>query len=509
MKGFVWKHFTLVFVLLTLTIALSGCSGEKAGEDSSQIIVGIPQDLEDSLDPNKAVAAGTKEVLFNLFEGLVKPEPDGSISPAVASEYNLLDDGKTYVFTLREGVKFHNGQAVTAEDVKYSIEKCADTTAGEPLISAYSNIAAVNVRDEKTVEVVLEEANTEFLAEMATVNAAIVPAGHDKADTEPIGTGPFQFVSRSPQENFIVEKFDEYWGEGAKLDKVIFKVCANADTIVMDLKGGSIDMFARLSSTQAGELAGSDFNIEEGTMNLVQALYLNHAQEPFNDERVRQAMCYAVNKQEIMDFMADGKGTAIGSSMFPAFGKYFLPELSDKYPQDIEKAKALLSEAGYPDGFSMTITVPSNYQPHIDTAQVLVEQLKQAGINASINLVEWDTWLSDVYTNRNYESTLVGVDASSMTARALLERFTSDYARNFINYNNPEYDALFEQAVSSTDEAAQTEYYKQMETMLADTAANVYIQDMAELVAIHKRFGGYTFYPLYVQDMSKIYPVEQ
>ena len=265
-------------------------------------------------------------------------------------------------------------------------------------------------------------------------------------------------------------------------------------------------MYPRINSTQAAQLADDqDLEIYEGGMNLIQALYLNNGEKPFDDEKVRQALCYAVNRQEVLDMMADGKGTIIGSSMFPAFEKYYMPELVDKYPQDIQKAKELLAEAGYPDGFDMTITVPNNYQQHIDTAQVLVEQLKQVGINAEIQLIEWDSWLSDVYGERNFQSTVVGIDAAYLSGRALLERFTSDSDKNFINYSNPEYDSLYEQVKKSTDESEQIDLYKQMETLLADDAANVYIQDMAAEVVLRKGYGGYVFYPLYVQDMAKIY----
>ena len=191
--------------------------------------------------------------------------------------------------------------------------------------------------------------------------------------------------------------------------------------------------------------------------------------------------------------------------MFPAFEKYYMPELADKYPQDIEKAKELLTEAGYPDGFEMTITVPNNYQQHIDAAQVLAEQLKQVGIQAEIQLVEWDSWLNDTYADRQFQSTVVGLDASYLSARALLERFASDSEKNFINYSNPEYDALYEQVTKSTDDAEQVSLYKEMETLLADDAANVYIQDMASEVVLRKNYGGYEFYPLYVLDMAKIY----
>lgn len=495
----------MTLVCGALTIALGACSGDKAGESSSQITIGIPQDIEDSLDPHKAVAAGTKEVLFNLYEGLVKPDSSGELQPAIASDYSISEDATTYTFTLREGVKFHDGSMVTAEDVKYSIDRCADTTNGEPLVEAYSNIKSVNIVDEKTVEVVLNTADSDFLANMTT---AIIPASNENPDTNPIGTGPYKYVSRSPQENFVVEKFDEYWGTPANIENVTFRVCANADSIVMNLQGGSIDMFARLTTTQASQL-GDQFDVLEGTMNLVQALYLNNAVEPFNDERVRQALCYAVDPQGIMDLISDGKGTEIGSSMFPAFEKYYMPELNDVYNQDFDKAKELLAEAGYPDGFSFTITVPSNYQQHIDTAQVLVEQLKNIGVTAEIELVEWETWVSEAYTNRNFEATVVGVDASSLTASALLSRFVSDAPNNFINFSNADYDAAYARAEAAVDDEEKTEAYKECERLLAEHAANVYIQDLPCLVALNKKYAGYEFYPLYVQDISKLYIVEE
>lgn len=527
------KLLLLMSAVLTLSIALSGCSGgkkregtannppneetggqtQKAEEQNSlkepveggSIVVGIPQDLEDSLDPHIAVAAGTKEILFNIFEGLVKPDSEGNLVSAVASEHKVSEDGKIYTFILRDGVKFHNGAKVTVEDIKYSIDRCADRSKGEPLVSAYSIIESTNIIDEKTIEIVLSEPNTEFLAYMTT---AIIPKDYKDQDKAPVGTGPFRYVSRSPQENIILEKFEDYWGEPAHLDQVTFKIIADSDTIVMNLKGGSVDMFARITSAQAAELGG-EFQIEEGTMNLVQALYLNNAEPPFDQKLVRQALCYAVNPEEIMMMIADGKGTEIGSSMFPAFGKYYVEELKDVYTTDIEKAKSLLAEAGYPNGFDMTITVPSNYGPHIDTAQVLAEQLKQIGVNAKIELIEWDSWLSDVYGGRKYQSTVVGVDASALTASALLERFTSSAPNNFINFKNETYDQLYEEVKSCTDDEKQVELYKQMETILAEDAANVYIQDMAELVALRKNFGGYTFYPLYVQDLSKIYRISE
>ena len=528
-------------MLLTLTVALGGCSGDKAAGDSTQIAdtsaanssevesatnmeanasseetkdteeggshitIGIPQDL-DSLVPSLSQGAGTQEILYNIYEGLYKPDSEGNLVPAVASDYTMSEDGLVYTFTLRDGIKFHNGNPVTVEDVKYSIETCAGLNGGEPVISAFSNIESVEAPDDKTVVITLKESSSPFMAILSTVEAAIVPADAPDLQTDPVGTGPYRFVSRSLQENVVLERFDDYWGEPAHIKDITLKVLADSDSIVMNLEGGAVDLVARVSTAQAAEL-GDDFEVLEGTMNLVQAMYLNNAVAPFDNEKVRQALCYAVNKQEILDFVSEGKGTPVGSSMFPAFGKYYVEELNDIYTTDIDKAKALLADAGYADGFSFTMKVPSNYQQHVDTAQVVAEQLKQINVTANIELIEWETWLSDVYQGRDFEATLVGVDASTLTAGAMLSRFRSDAHNNFINFNNEEYDAAYEEALAAEavmDDDKATEAYKKCETILAETAANVYIQDMCELVAVRKGYTGYTFYPLYIQDFSKL-----
>ena len=504
MKKSVLCFFVCMSVLMST--ALCACAGGKA-DASSQIVVGIAQDLEDSLDPHKAVAAGTKEILFNVFEGLLKPDSDGNINPAVASSYKVLEDGKAYEFTLRENVKFHDGRPVTAEDVKYSLEKIAGMMGDEPMIPAYSLIESVDIISDNTVSISLSEPDVDFPTYLAMVNAAIIPKDNAQIDTNPIGTGPYKFESRSVLQNFIISKNDDYWGDKAYIERVIFNIVPEGDTIVMNLRGGSLDMYSHLTIDQANQLS-EQFNVLEGTMNLVQALYLNNNVKPFDDIRVRQAMCYAIDVDEMLNLTSEGKGTPIGSSMYPAFNKYYMPELADNYKHDTNRAKELLKEAGYPNGFDMTITVPSNYQPHINTAEVLVQQLKSAGINASINLVEWNTWLNDTYIGRNFESTVIGVDASYMTARALLERFYSKADNNFINFSSAEYDDLYEKVIVSIDDNEKTEMYKRMEEILSEDAANVYLQDMAEFVAINKKYTGYKFYPLYVLDMSKIRPVE-
>ena len=229
------KKKLMAFLLLAslLCAALTGCGGsstEKTPEDgqtqggstdavANEITVGIAQDLDDSLDPHLAVAAGTKEVMFNVFEGLMKPTSTGDLTPAVAESYTVSEDRLTYTFTLREGVKFHNGDEVTAEDVVYSISRCADTTDGTPLVEAFSVIQSVEAVDARTVAITIAEPSNELISYMTT---AILPADYDQQDTAPVGTGPFKFVSRAAQDNIVLEKFDEYWGTPAYLDKVTF-----------------------------------------------------------------------------------------------------------------------------------------------------------------------------------------------------------------------------------------------------------------------------------------------
>lgn len=507
------KRILAVFLAAAaLTCSLSACGGAttqttapsdettpSSGEPhGNEITVGIAQDLESSLDPYQMTAAGTREVMFNVFEGLVKPDSSGNYVNAVASDVSISEDGLTYTFTLRDGVVFHNGETCTTEDVLYSFETCAATSWTSAVVEALSAVTDLRAEGNQVI-VTLNAPNPDFLSYVSSVS--IVPAGYDQQATQPVGTGPFKFVSRSVQENIILERHKDYYGTPAYLDRVTYRIYEDSNALFTALNSGALDLVAHLTSDQVSNLTNG-YEVLEGTMNLVQALYLNHAVEPFNDVRVRQALCYAVDVDAMLALTAGGHGTKVGSSMYPAFTKYFDASLADAYPHDVEKAKALLAEAGYPDGFSFTITVPSNYQPHVDTAEVLVEQLSQVGITAQIDLVDWNTWLEDVYGNRNFETTVVGFDSSILNASGMLARWVTGSDQNMINYSDPDYDAAYAAAQATVDDAEQTAYYKECLQILSDTAANVYLQDLADFVAINPALEGFQFYPLYVIDMS-------
>ena len=526
MPKFVKRALLLLVAIAMLPVSLYGCTGDteptppvvgvsdsgsdptaaRSGElpEGNSVTVGIAQDLS-NLDPQLAATAGIREVLFNIFEGLVKASPDGSLTPAVASDYEISEDRKTYTFTLREGVTFHNGEAVTVEDVVYSLKRCAGSeNDGKPLVSAFSAVESIEAPDGRHVVITLKEPGLEFFN---ALTAPIIPEGSGPTITQTMtGTGPFRFVSYTPQDSLVAEKYDGYWDQekAAKLDKVTFKIVPDVNAMVIGLKGGTLDLVVHLPNNLEGEVK-DQFTIHRDTMKLVQALYLNNAVEPFDNELVRQAMYYAIDVDEIIDFVCGGAGVATGTSMYPAQKKYFMPELAQRYGQDVEKAKELLAQAGYPDGFEMTITAPSNYAQHMDTAQVIIEQLKAVGITAQLIPVEWSAWVSDVYKGRDYHSTVCSIAADDMTAREMLIRYTSGHDKNFIAFSDEEYDEAVAGALAATDEEEQTRLYKRAEEILNERAASLWIQDLCDLAVVNPKLDGFTFYPTYVIDMSSVY----
>ena len=195
--------------------AETAAAPETGRAAANEINIGIAQDF-DSLDPHTMNAAGTKEIMFNVFEGLVKPNSDGEIVPAVASEIIKSEDGLTYTFTLRQGVKFHNGDPVTMQDLVFSIERRWNSDDAAAILTALSVIDHLD-HDDSTLTITLSEPSNEFLA--AVMNVYIIPAGYDKQATEPIGTGPYKFVSRTVQDSLVLERFADYWGTPGNIDK--------------------------------------------------------------------------------------------------------------------------------------------------------------------------------------------------------------------------------------------------------------------------------------------------
>lgn len=494
----------------------SGAAAESIGEGSSaasnslsekpapggKVVFGMTQDLA-SLDPHVDTDAGTRDVVFNLYEGLVKPSSTGEMIPAVASDYKISDDAKTYTFTLRDGIKFSDGTPVTTDDVKYSLERYAENQGDS---SAFSNIADISAKDGKIV-LTLKEADAELLPLM---DVAIIPQKNQDPAKSPIGTGPFKFESYTPGEGICMTRNENYWQEGLPyLDEVDFKFVPDVETEFMDLQAGTIDIMKYMTSDQIETLgADSNYNIVEGSMNLVQGLYLSSSYEPLSKPEVRQALSYAIDRDAINQFLFNGKSKVIGTHMIPAMSSLYNKECDGVYTHDIEKAKELLKAAGYENGFDLTITVPNSYQQHIDTATIIKEQFAEIGVNVTLNPVEWSDWLQNTYRGGNFQATVIGFDGTLAPA-SWLKKYTTNASNNFVHYSNSEYDETYAKAAASVDQEEKTELYKKCQKILTDDAASVYIQDPANLVAVNKKFAGYTFYPTSAEDMSVLYQVSK
>ena len=215
------KRFLVIVLSFVLLFSLTACGGggsdtpeininpEPSGEpaEGGEITIGITADLDSSLDPHvSSSSAGTREILFNVFEGLMKPDAEGNLNPAIAESYTVNDKADEYTFTLRQGVKFHNGNDVTVDDVVYSLSRAAGLETGEPLVADVAGIKSVKATDDKTVVVKLAAPDTEFLAHITT---AIIPKDIDP-EKEVVGTGPFKFAGRKVQESITFEKFADY-----------------------------------------------------------------------------------------------------------------------------------------------------------------------------------------------------------------------------------------------------------------------------------------------------------
>ena len=466
-------------------------------------VVGITQEPS-SFDPHMAVAAGDKELIFNIYEGLYKFDSTGALNPCLATDCEISEDSSVYTFTIREGVTFHNGDTLDADDVVYSLKRAAgllDTQDGTALVAELDCIKDVVKSDDGKVVVTLESGNSELLSYFTT---GIIPDGYDNCESAPVGTGPFMFDSYTIGENVTLVKNPDYWQDGLPyLDTVTFKICADMDSGLLELQNGSIDIFPYLDSVRADQLDPTQFTIESNGSNMVQIFALNNAVEPLNDPLVREAINIAINREDIIEVTMGGAGVELTTAMSPAMGTYYDPSLDGTYTQNIDEAKALLAEAGYPDGFELTVTVPSNYLVHVNTAVELASELSAVGIDLEIEQVDWATWLETVYTNRQYESTVICL-TSDYAPYDVLQRYASDSSDNFINYSNSEVDALLAQIPTLADTDAKTAAYHEILNIMVEDNASCYIQDPTTLTAVSTRLTGYSVYPMYVQDMSQV-----
>lgn len=507
MRNF-FKLLIAFSTLIALVVVVSACSDKeesgnnKRTNDSSEVNIRINND-PDFLDPHMAQASITFQMILNIFDGLLVGDTDGTLKPSLAEDYNVSEDGLTYTFTLREGVTFHNGDPLTVEDVQYSFERLMGTETGEPLSSNFDNIASLDAPDEKTFVIKLKEPNSAFLSYLTALHSAIIPKSNDgKHNENPIGTGPFQYSSYSPENNMVLVKNENYWKEGLPyLDKVTFTFQPDDQTALLSLQAGEMDIVA-VGSHRVQEVE-NQFNIQYQDSNSVLLVGYNQQREPFNDVRVRQAINYAVNKDDVIEAAFSGYATKLGSNMSPAAGEVHKEGLEDAYVRDVEKAKQLLADAGYADGFSTTLSISSHAALYTNVAQVVVENLKEVGIDVEIEVVEWGVWLERIYQGRDYDMTIIDF-TGELSPYETIERYQSNASGNFFNFTNPEFDGLMKDVLSESDIDRQTEIYHRAQEILSEEAAAVYLADYQIIWALNPDLEGYKLYPYFFHDLSEV-----
>lgn len=473
--------------------------GIKEGGEATVMIQTEP----DSFDPFIAVAADTESILFNVYDGLFVLKDDGTMAPDLAESYEVSDDHCTYTFHLRDGATFSNGNPVTVDDVVWTYQRYAEAKAGFELVD---KIEAV---DDKTMSITLKEPDASFLS---LLNYGVAP--HDESidlNITPIGSGPYMITDYVTGSEVTLEKNPHYNTNPDRvphLDKVIVKVNMSDPAVTINqLMAGDIDLTQYMEPANAAMVEKRGFQVIAAPSNTVQILAFNEKEKPFDDVRVRQAVNYAVDKQAIIDTVLFGQSTPLFSHMSPVMAAYYTEDLKNTYTLDPAKAKELLKEAGYENGVTFTIKVPSNYKRHVDTALMIKDQLAEVGINAEIEQIEWATWLQDVYTDRKFQATVVGM-GGKVDPDKVLNRYESSYKRNMYNYNNPEYDALIAAGKAETDQAKRVEIYKQCQQYLVDDAVCVYTMDTSNLKFANAKLGGIRNFPAYFIDMAALYWTE-
>jgi len=458
---------TLMLAVASLVLATSAAFAQP-----TEIRIGVA--LEPPvLDPTANAAEAVDVVVYqNIFEGLTRIDQNGAVQPGLADTWAISDDGLTFTFKLHEGVTFHDGTTFDAEDVKFTFDRLLAEDSLNAQKALYEPIEAVTVVDPLTVEFTLSRPDGLFLFNLGRGDAVIVaPESAENNATDPIGTGPFAFVQWDRGSRVILEQYGPYWGEAPALTRATYRFISDTATLTNALLAGDVDGTNNFAPEALAVFENNpQFKVLVGSTEGETILGTNNAKEPFSDLRVRQAMAHALNRQEIIDGATYGYGVPIGTHFAPHHPYYL--DLTETYPYDPEAAKALLAEAGYPDGFSATLKLPPVAYARL-SGQIIASQFAAVGIKLQLINVEWAQWLEDVLTNKDFDLTIIShVEPFDIGIYA-----DPNY---YFGYNNAEVQALNETLNATTDEAERQRIAQEIQTIISEDAVNGYLFELAQ-----------------------------
>ena len=439
-----------------------------------------------SLDFTQADGAAIPQVLLtNVYETLVKQDQDGKIVPSLAESWTVSDDGKTYTFKLRDGVKFTNGADFTADDAVFSIEQVK--TKWKPAVKAAMDVVdKAEATSPTELKVTLKSPSNSWLFKMTTrVGAMFSKTGVADLATKPIGTGPYVFTSWTRGDNIVLTRNEDYWGTKPNVKTVTFRYFQDPTAMNNALLTGGIQV---ISTVQTPDTLSqfddtSKYAIVKGDTNGEVMMTINNTAKPLDDVKVRQAINYALDKKAILEGAWAGYGTVIGSHESPLDPWYV--DLADKYPHDVAKAKELLAEAGQSD---LTLKLALPPVPYAAAAApIIISQLKEAGITVEPSNVTFDVWLDQVFdaSKNDYQLTII----NHVEPRDVGTVFSGDPTAYYTHYDNPEVTTLLASADAGTADEQITDMKKVVE-ILADDAAAAWLWSFPNLMVSTTAVGG-------------------
>lgn len=445
-----------------------------------------------NLDMHQTGTASTSRVLQNVHCSIVTVDKNLNVVPFLAESFEVAEDGLTYTFKLRSDVVFHNGQKMTSADVKYSFDRCKDPATGAVNFEVFNSVAAIETPDDLTVVITMSAVNAPFLARLAENGAGVImPAGSgDQQGTTPIGAGPFKFVSYEAGNAVVLARFDEYFEGPAYLEGVVAREITEPTVRLTGLRTAEFHMINDIPPDRMDEIKGdSQFQTVSWFPLNFDFINLNNDFEPFKDQRVRMAFDLIIDKETLLQGALWGQGALTASPSYPTSLAYNA-ELKPR-AQDIEKAKALLAEAGHAPGtLNVVFKATTNYPYHVEAAQILVEWFRMAGVNLTIEQLTWADWLSQVWVNKDFEMSMMNFFGLWESDFLYYSLYHSTGGFNYRHINDPTIDELVTKARSVVDDAARADIYKQVQQRVYDEVLDVVIWFRNGSIAAQTGVGG-------------------
>ena len=420
------------------------------------------------LDPTAGAAAAIGEIGYaNIFEGLTRIDRSGKVQPALASSWEISDDGKVYTFHLRNGVRYHDGSPFNAFTAKASLDRARGQDSVNPQKGLFEPIETITIPDASTIVITLKRSTGAFLFNLGWPAAIMVaPSSADGNKTNPIGTGPFKFSSWMKGSSLELVRNEAYWGTPVKLERVTFKFVSDPSAAYAGLLANDIDAFPIYPALENLDQFRADkrFSVVVGNTEGKTIMAINNGKKPFDDLRVRQALAYAVDRKAVIDGAMFGIGQPIGSHYAPTDPGYV--DLTGQYAYDPYHSKALLREAGVTDLKLRLVLPPPEYARR--GGEIIAQQLKAIGVTVELVPVEWAQWLSDVFKAKNYDLTIIShVEPMDLDIYA-----RDDY---YFDYHSDAYKAVITELAATSDEAKRLELIGKAQKILADDCVNVFL----------------------------------